>query len=320
MASEGAYSIERVFREVREVLPVPFSVDVVHCPTPYHSRWWLFNGFKSARAANADINHVTGDIHYVVLGLPSRSTILTVHDLNHLDDLTGLRKQIYSLLYFRLPLRRCRAVTVISDATQQRLLQLFPFTASKTRVIPDCIPAAFVSRPKPFDEKHPRILQIGTKPNKNLERLGRALRGVPCVLHVIGQLNDSQRRLLAELNIHYENNAALSDSEVVRAYEQADIVAYVSLAEGFGMPVLEAQAVGRPLITSALSPMKEIAGEYACVIDPYNVAEIRSGILRLIQDPEYRETVIEKGLTNVERFSRKAVARQYAELYEEVLA
>jgi glycosyltransferase involved in cell wall biosynthesis len=313
------YSIERIFRELRRALSGQFQIDVVRCPTPYHSRMWLLHGLVRARARRADVNHVTGDIHYVALGLPGGRTILTVHDLNRLDEMHGVRKHLYSLLYFTLPLRRCRFVTTISSATRDRLVERFPVVAGKVRIIPDCVPEGFAPLPRMVNSR-PRVLQIGTKPNKNLETVARALQGLSCTLHVVGPLSREQRSLLKGLNIQFENSIDLPDGAMIRAYERADVLAFVSLSEGFGMPIIEAQSIGRPVITSDITPMNETAGDGACLVDPYSSDDIRAGILRIVTDETYRDALIQRGFQNVPRFSRHAMVAKYSALYEEVLS
>jgi len=316
----GGYSIERLFRAVRNAMPEQFSVDVVRCETPYHSWWWLLKGIARARARAAEVNHIVGDVHYVALGLPGVHTILTVHDLNHLDALKGWRRSISRWLYFDLPLRRCRFVTTISDCTRERLVRLFPFVADKIMVIPDCVPDELASRPKVFNTGHPRILQVGTASHKNLERVALALKGVRCILHVVGRLSETQLRRLEDCSVLYENSVNLSDEDVARAYEEADMVVFASLKEGFGLPIIEANAVGRAVVTSNLSPMKEVAADSACLVDPYDELSIRTGIRRVIEDDRYREALIEHGYENVKRFAADVVVGQYARLYEEVAA
>ncbi len=110
----------------------------------------------------------------------------------------------------------------------------------------------------------------------------------------------------------------LSDQELVAAYENADVVVFASVAEGFGLPIIEAQAVGRPVVTSNLSPMKEVAGGAACLVDPHKVDDIRAGMQRVIADAEYRHRLIQSGYENAARYSAAGVAAQYARLYERV--
>jgi len=240
--------------------------------------------------------------------------------LNHLVQLCGWRRILFQSLYFSWPVRRCRFVTAISDHTRKRLVGLFPFVMQKVTVIPDCVPVGFRAFPKRFNASCPRIVQVGTAPHKNLERVAQALKGERCVLHVVGRLSPRQRQFLDDLGIRYENGVDLSDEELLRGYEEADLVVFVSLAEGFGLPILEAQAIGRPVVTSDLSPMRDVAGGAACLVDPRNVDSIRAGIRRVIIDADYREALIAKGYENVKRYAPQVIAEQYAELYDRVVA
>ena len=314
----GCYSIERLFSEIRRALPPAIEATVVQCPTPEHTRWWLPRGLFIALRKAGVVNHIAGDIHYVALGLPRRRTIVTVHDLNLLDRLHGVRRILFCWIYLSLPLRRARFITAISEHTRERLEALFPGLSGKICVIPDCIPGDYVPAPKRLNKRLPRILQVGTRPNKNLERVIEALEGQPCILHIVGQLASEQKRLLSQHNITFENDVGLSDAEILKAYQAADILTFVSLNEGFGMPILEAQAIGRAVLTSDLSPMKEVAGSAACKVDPNDVREIRRGLRRLIEDDAYRELLIGEGFENVTRYSATAVAGQYAALYRSI--
>lgn len=314
----GMYSIERLFGEIRRDLPSAVDITTVKCPTPAHTRWWLPIGLVRARLHKGGVNHILGDIHYVALVLPGRRTIMTIHDVNRLDELSGFRKKLFRWLYFALPMRRCRFVTTISDHTRQRLIEMYGWVAPKIRVIPNCIPGSFAPSPKPFCRECPRFLQLGARSNKNLERVANALAGLQCVLHIIGSLSEQQRRLLERLRVSYVNQVDVSDAHLLAAYRAADIVLFASLTEGFGLPILEAQSVGRPILTSNLPPMNSVAGEGACLVDPYNVNEIRAGIRRLVDEDEYREALVRKGYENARRFRPEQIAESYMQLYEEV--
>jgi glycosyltransferase involved in cell wall biosynthesis len=176
----------------------------------------------------------------------------------------------------------------------------------------------FTSFPRAFDESGYRVLHIGTNPNKNLLRVVDALRGLPCHLRVIGCLNSEQRRCLDESGLDYSDAFNLTDAEMVSEYHSSDMVVFVSTYEGFGMPILEGQATGRPVVTSNLPSMTEVAGDGACLVDPFEVASIRAGIERVATDSGYRGRLIANGFVNVAGYTREVVGEMYGALYVDV--
>lgn len=120
------HSMERVFETVRGALPVDWHTKVVHCPTPHHSVWWFLRGILGAWVKKGEVNHVVGDVHYAALGIPGSRCILTVHDLNHLDQLKGVRRLLYRWVYFVLPLWHCATITAISQKTRNRVVEECP--------------------------------------------------------------------------------------------------------------------------------------------------------------------------------------------------
>ncbi len=314
----GGHSIERLFAVVRHRLPENCAIRRVQCPTPQQSWAWFVRGLWKARTAKSEINHIVGDVHYVALALPGRRTILTVHDLKRLSELAGLRRLLYRLLYFSFPLRRCEFVTTISTHVAEELSLEFSFVAEKLQVVPDCVLPEYRQTPYVFNAVCPRILQVGTAPHKNAPRVARALKGIRCTLEIIGRPENTLEEALIAGKVDYEIHWDLSDAEMLLAYQRSDLVVFASLAEGFGMPIIEAQAVGRPVITSNLAPMIDVAGEESCLVDPYDVESIHSAILRVIGDSAYREALVGRGTKNVDRFSADSVAAQYAALYRRV--
>ena len=161
-------------------------------------------------------------------------------------------------------------------------------------------------------------IKVGTKQNKNLARLIPALAGLPCRLQIIGHLSDNMIKQLAQFRITYDNWSNLSLTEVVKKYEQCDLLAFCSTYEGFGMPIVEANAVGRAVVTSNCTSMPEVAGEAACLVNPNSIASIRDGIQKVINDDGFRNKIITQGISNAKRFDPEVIAKQYLSLYEEI--
>jgi glycosyltransferase involved in cell wall biosynthesis len=170
---------------------------------------------------------------------------------------------------------------------------------------------------RPFAGDRPRILHIGTTPNKNLPRVVAALRGVPCVLVIVGRLPPAVVNDLQENDIRYENFIGVDHAAMTRLYRDADIISFPSTYEGFGMPILEGQTVGRPVLTSDLDPMRSVAGEGgALLVNPLSVDAIRRGFVTLVDDGLLRERLIAAGRDNCRRFTLEAVATSYLVLYQ----
>src|SRR5690606_6817480 len=165
----------------------------------------------------------------------------------------------------------------------------------------------------------PLILLMGTKPNKNLERTLEALKGLNCKVLIVGSLTVEQSRLVEVYQIEYENKFNLSFEDIMECYSACDFVCFASTYEGFGMPIIEAQAVGRPVITSNIGAMEEVSAGSACQVNPYDVASIKEGILKVCEDEQYRNSLISKGLENIKRFQPEYIAQQYIELYKEII-
>jgi glycosyltransferase involved in cell wall biosynthesis len=312
------FSIERIFQQLIPEISRQMEVSRWEAPSSAFKPAGLLANIRSAKKCRADVFHITGDIHYIVLGLPSRRTLLTIHDCVFLYTATGLKRRLLKWLLLDLPVRRSRLITTISEATKKDILRHSSCPPEKIVVVPDPISDTIYASPAVFRSQQPVLLFVGVTPNKNLLRVAEALEGIGCRLEVIGKLSPEQEAALSARAIRYTQRSGLSDEAMANAYANCDLVLFPSTFEGFGLPIVEGQKAGRPVITSDLAPMTDTAGGAACLVDPYDVGSIREGVLRLIRDAAYRQSLIEAGFRNIERFSVAAVAASYMECYEKI--
>jgi glycosyltransferase involved in cell wall biosynthesis len=311
-------SIETVFRRLAQGLAA-LDIESVFERLPFsNGPSGILRNLSKYRPSPADIYHITGHVHYIALVLPRNNTVLTVHDLRILQIRKGLRRVFLKKLLFDWPVRRLQWVTTISEKTKTDLVEMTGVDPNKIKVIANPLPDDYVSDSRPFNDSSPVLLQVGTAPHKNLERVAHAVAGLDCQLRIVGKLSIEQRELLEQLEVRYSNVTGLDSHGMHREYQTADIVIFCSLYEGFGLPIIEAQAVGRPVITSGIRPMNDVAGDGALLVDPENVQQIRESVERLVRDAGFRGSLIEKGYLNAERFRLGRITAQYAELYREV--
>lgn len=317
---KGGYSIAKVsetfIREFRK------NLNVVEYEMP-NQRADFLSVFKNIyyifiNRNKTGINHITGDIHYGALGLIGCKTVLTIHDLSAYETNTSIIKSfIIKFIWFKLPLLFVNKIVCISEETKIRLEKIVK--QKNILVIPNAIDPSFNVSLKKFNNSEPVILQIGTALNKNIKNLVLALQAIKCKLIIIGKIEKEIQLLLDETQINHEIKVDLTDLEIVKEYENSDIVTFVSLYEGFGMPIIEANAIGRAIITSNIPPMSHIANGAALMVNPNNVEEIKNGILKIIKDSEYRERIINKGILNVKNYNVELICKQYKDVYKSLI-
>ncbi len=320
--TSGQVSIERVFHAVIPNLSRSFTPVYIQVPKARAKFSSLISNLIFTLRIKGDIIHITGDIHYCMIASLFCRRVLTIHDFGGYlaDKQKGKIHALFLwLLWWYLPLKFADRITCISEFTKTEVLKEFPWASKKTAVIPDPLPEGFQYYPAPdLNHRKPIFLHLGTKKNKNLHRLAEAIRDLDCHLRIIGKLSDSDLEVLKNNNIDYSNAFNLSDDEIITEYANCTILCLVSTYEGFGMPIIEAQAVGRPVLTSNLSPMSDIAAGTAELVDPYDIVSIRKGIDHLLHSKDYYESMIQKGLLNASKYKAKNVSAMYEQLYNEL--
>jgi len=310
------FSIEKIFLQIIALLKGRIDIDQVTVP---HSRlrpWNLLQNFWILRKVKADIFHVTGDAHYLILAFPAKRSVLTIHDCVFMHQGGKFKSLLLKYLFLKWPVKHSAIVTTISEKSRKEIIQYTGCSPDKVTVIPNPLNQLFSYTRKEFNAAHPVILFIGSTPNKNLKRVIEALKGLSCVLDIVGKIPDDELRLLTEAGIKFRQAAGLSEEQLVNKYINCDLVLFPSTYEGFGLPIIESQQTGRPIITSDISPMKEVAGEGACLVDPYSVESIREAVCKVIRNETYRNNIIEKGLINAGDYKADRIAALYYDVYQ----
>ncbi len=311
-------SIERIFDTVSDELSN--FCEIKNYNLPFHSNGLfkiLFNT-SSVFFKNANVFHVVGDTHYVFLGLVFKKKVITFHDCGNIHRFSGIKRLLYKFFWYQIPILLADKITTVSSETKKELIKLFNVDSSRIVVIPNCLSSAFRFNPKDFNSNFPSGLIIGTKDNKNLERTFYAIRGIQIQLKIVGKLNNNQKKLLKTLAINYVELGNVSNNEILQIFNESDLLLFMSTFEGFGMPIIEAQAIGRVVITSNISSMPEVAGDGACLVDPFSIDSMRNGILKVITDKQYREKLISNGLINSKKYNSNMIAKRYLTLYEDL--
>jgi len=321
--TKGYRSLEEIFDIVIHALENIY-VETIEVPEKEISANKLWANIRWVKRHKSKLNHITGDIHYIALA-SGKHTVLTVHDAFSSYSGNWYQKLVNRLLWYWLPALVVKRITTISEKSRKELEGIVPFAKHKIRVIPNPYNPKLLLGEKQLEHAHvadtsrPIVLHLGTKSNKNLERTIQAMEDLPYKLYIIGQLTDTQALLLAKHDVQFRSFFNLPYSELATLYHQCTVVSFASLYEGFGMPIIEAQLVGKPVITSRVDPMPWVAGEGgAHMVDPNNIEEIKEGIIKVIEDETYRNRLVKKGLENVKRFEPGKIAKMYEEVYREV--
>lgn len=326
-------------------LPAAFAPNFVWRPTRLSPHWlariWhraslpvpveLFTGA-------VDLFHATDFVLPPVR--PRARTLLTVHDLSfvRVPEVASPRLKAYLDRVVPQSIRRADHVLADSQATKDDLIALYNTPADKITVLLSGVGACFrrtddlisMTTRSRFGLQRPFIFSIGTvQPRKNYGRLIHALaqlrrKDYDLDLVIVGgrgwledPIHQTVRDIHMEDHVHFIGFA--DEADLPALYSAAECLAFPSLYEGFGFPVLEAMACGTPVVTSNVSSLPEIAGDAALIVDPYDTDAIAHAIQRLLDDTTLRNQLIEKGYARVGRFSWDESARKLRQIYLDML-
>jgi glycosyltransferase involved in cell wall biosynthesis len=273
--------------------------------------WYPFGLPRRARKERVDLLHCPTYRGPVRLAMP---LVVTVHDLAVFRHPAAFNRwsRAYSRAVVPRVLAGARRVIAVSEFTRRELVGLLGVPDEKIRVVPNAAGPEF--EPEGAASGGDYVLAVGTlEPRKNLPRLVEAARQAGVELRVVGargwggvEVGGNGVRWLGEV----------PDARLAELYRGAVCVAYPSVYEGFGMPVLEAMACGAPVVTSAGGATEEVAGGAAVLVDPFDPGSIAAG---LEEASSRRDELARLGLDRARAFSWIETAAATVEVYREAL-
>lgn len=250
--------------------------------------------------------------------------VITVHDLSPLvlPEYYNLKARVWHW-FMNIPrlVKQAHKVIAVSEFTKQSLIEKLNVPASKILVAPLGVDGdnyhskLSVDRLRDVRNRYSLpgdfALYLGTvEPRKNLQRIIAAFEQVkdPVSLVIAGRLGWKYDSILKQVEdspkrrfIHLLGYIPEADKPYL--LKLARVFVWPSLYEGFGLPVLEAMAVGTPVLTSNVSSLPEVVGEAGLLVNPYNIDDIADGITKLHTDDSLRSHYISKGLEHSKRFT-----------------
>ena len=252
--------------------------------------------------------------------LAVRQQTLTIHDVAHIEHPEWYDPKFARLYKTLLPklTRRVTSIITVSNFVKVRLIEIYDLPPEKVYVTHLGVDhTLFVPASQEkidfFKKKHqisrPYLVTVsGLSKRKNLRRLVQAWSAGPLSkeleLVIIGVARlpfASKSDLPKSRGVRFIGY--IPDKDLPVAYSGAIAALYVSLYEGFGLPVLEAMACGTPVVTSNVTALPEVVGDAAVLVDPYDVDSIAEGIRRVVEDSALRETLRRKGIERARQFS-----------------
>jgi glycosyltransferase involved in cell wall biosynthesis len=273
--------------------------------------WYPLGLPRRARREGVDVLHLPTYRGPVRAAVPF---VVTVHDLAVFRHPKAFNRWSRTYSRFIVPrvLAAARRVIAVSEFTRRELHQVLGVPDDKIRVVPNAVADAFAPAGPAAEGDY--VLAVGTlEPRKNLARLLEAVRRTGIELRVVGargwggvEAGGNGVRWLGEV----------PDALLAELYRGARCVAYPSLYEGFGMPVLEAMACGVPVVTSAGGATEEVAGGAAVLVDPLDPSSIAAG---LEEAAGRRDELTRLGLERARAFSWREAAAATVAVYREAL-
>jgi glycosyltransferase involved in cell wall biosynthesis len=280
---------------------------------------------------------------FVLPPLPRKvRKVVTIHDLAFLEHPEYADPGLVAYLNQAVPasVAAADAVATVSQAAARTLVTHFGTPREKIVIVPNGLrphfrritdPVLLGATTHKFGLKHPLVLGVGTlEPRKNHMGLIKAFHRAqadrhnrPAMLALAGGpgwLYDQTRQLVSDLKLDQRVRflGKVSELELCLLYSLADVFAFPSFFEGFGLPPLEAMACGAPVVTSNTSSLPEVVGDAALTVAPQHTDELARALTRLIGDEQLRATLRQRGYQRAQRYTWPQAARKMLAVYQQL--
>lgn len=288
--------------------------------------WWF--GLNLPKNIAADV-YLAPTFLDVRMGL-TIPQVLVIHDLTNFiyPEHAGMEMSQRYQEKTRLACEEALEIIAVSESTKQDIIRILKIKSDKIRVIypgQTEFPAGgkLPSNLKPQNF----ILSVGTiEPRKNLKGLLMAYRLLPMALrkkYPLAIVGGKGWNMVKDLEDVKDIEGVkwlgyVSDADLGELYRNAKIFAYPSLYEGFGLPVIEAQQFGVPVVTSNISSLPEAAGDGGLLIDPKNPKAIARALQRVLEDKELYQKLSKRAKSHAQNFSWEKAARETLEVLESI--
>ncbi|TGA99834.1 glycosyltransferase family 1 protein [Sporolactobacillus shoreae] len=306
-----------------------FSTKICYLP----ARWMYNVRLKLLPLSMRQICHRKNDVHvFFNYKLPrvklDGKVVATIHDLIPLKtemENEAIRNQY--LARVQDAVKRSDEILTVSEYSRKDISDYFQIPENNIHIIPNGVDFAAFNTPIDSDRlKSVRenyqlpdkfILYFGSsRKHKNVESVIKAYARLTDTLKdsfhlVITNANEPLKQLAEKLGIqpYVRFVGKVDDSDKAAFYQLADLKLFLSLYEGFGIPILEAMAAGTPVITSNVSSLPEVSGDAALLVDPLDIDQIAEAVTRVLTDFELRQDMIDKGLANARKYTWENAAK-----------
>ncbi|GAB3660180.1 glycosyltransferase family 1 protein [Echinicola sediminis] len=309
----GDTGIGRLYKEVIQAAPLEADCTWLKNQTALGSVLSPLALAREISSSNAEIFYSPSFMPPLYSKIPF---IFTIHDLMHLFYYSTFHKLYYRQVIARLA-KKAHQIITVSQFSKEQLVDLLGIPDHLITVIYNGVDEGFLKNEESLSMDRPYFLYIGNRrTNKNLPAMLRAFSRAQIpedfIFALSGKPDQELNTLIDQLGIQKRVRflGFIPEDDLPKLYKGAFATLFVSLMEGFGLPVLESMASGTPVLTSSVSSLPEIAGGAALCVDPLDTEAIQNGIERLCQDRPLYEACVEKGKQRALEFPWETTAQK----------